>query len=159
MSFNVVLFALTLVALGISYWKDRERTRRALQISLRSLLSLTPSLLGMTVVIGLIMALIPPERMVALFRADGPAGFFLISAVGTIATVPAPVAFSLAGSLHELGAGLGALGAFISTLTMVGIVSIPMEIEFLGRRFALLRETVSFVLAVAIGGLMGVILP
>ncbi len=158
MTFNYVLFAVTLGTLGISHWKDQERTRKALRITLRSLLSLTPSLLGMTAVIGLVMALIPPDQMTHLFQSSGITGFALIAVVGAITTVPAPIAFPLAGSLHQLGASLGSLAAFITTLTMVGLVTMPMETEFFGMRFAVVRQVLGFVLAVLIGGLMGVIL-
>lgn len=155
---SLMLLLVTVVALAISYWRDPERTREALQTSLRSFLGLMPGLLAMIGLIGLLLALTPEHVLIQLFQQHGLTGFFLVSLVGSVATIPGPIAFPLAGSMLELGASKAAMAAFITTLTMVGLVSVPMEAEFFGRRFALLRNGLSLVLALIVGGLMGVIL-
>jgi uncharacterized membrane protein YraQ (UPF0718 family) len=154
----VVLTSITLLALAISYRKDPGRTRRALRIGFRSLVGLAPALLGMTGLVGLVLALIPPSLLTELFKHSGTAGFFLVAVVGSVVTMPAPVAFPLAGSLLKLGASLSSMAAFVTTLTMVGIVTAPMEMAYFGKRFTLVRQSLSFVLAIAVGGLMGVFL-
>lgn len=156
--FNLVLLVLTLAALAASYWKDPARTRKALMMSKKSFLNLLPSLLGLTGLIGLVLALTPEQVLVELFQRHGWEGFLLVSAVGSITTIPGPIAFPLAGSLLSLGASVSAMAAFITTLTMVGAVTAPMEMEFFGKRFTLMRNGLSFVLAVVIGGVMGGIL-
>jgi uncharacterized membrane protein YraQ (UPF0718 family) len=148
---------ITLAALALSYRKDPERTKKALLVSYRSFMALIPSLLGMTGIIGLLLALTPPEVLANLFKFHGLAGFALISVVGAIITMPAPVAFPLAGTMLRLGASYSALAAFVTTLTMVGTVTAPMEIQYFGKRFTLVRQTLSFALAILIGALMGVI--
>lgn len=155
---SLVLPLVTAVALTISYWRDPQRTRKALQTSLRSFLGLLPALLTMTVLIGAVLALMPEQVLVQLFQQHGLTGFFLVALVGSVATIPAPIAFPLAGSLLKLGAGVATMAVFITTLTMVGVISAPMETEFFGRRFALLRNGLSLLLALIVGGLMGVIL-
>ncbi|MGD0843776.1 MAG: permease [Geobacteraceae bacterium] len=155
---SFILLSITLIALMVSFWKDRERTRKALLISYRSFMALVPSLLGMTGLVGLVLALIPPNLLTNLFKFHGIAGFVLIALVGAIVTMPAPVAFPLAGSLFKLGASLPALAAFITTLTMVGIVTAPMEVAYFGKRFTVVRQSLSFILAILIGVLMGVFL-
>lgn len=155
---SLAFLLVTLAALAISHAKDRERTAKALRMSYRSFVGLVPSLLGILGLVGLVMALTPPELLADLFKVHGLTGFALISLVGAIAIIPGPIAFPLAGSLLELGASPSALAAFITTLTMVGLVSVPMEIEYFGRRFTILRQVLSFILAVSIGGLMGVLL-
>ncbi len=148
----------TLVAMAASYRKDRARTVTALRLSARALLALLPSLVAMTGLVGLLMAFTPPTLLARLFQVHGVVGFALISVVGALLTMPAPVAFPLAGSLRQLGAGVPALAAFITTLTMVGIVTAPLESEYFGRRFTVLRQTLSFLLALLIGLLMGELL-
>jgi uncharacterized membrane protein YraQ (UPF0718 family) len=155
---SLILLSITLSALMVSFWKDRERTKKALLISYRSFMALVPSLLGMTGLVGLVLALIPPNLLTNLFKFHGIAGFVLIAMVGAIVTMPAPVAFPLAGSLFKLGASLPALAAFITTLTMVGIVTAPMEVAYFGKRFTVVRQSLSFILAILIGVLMGVFL-
>ena len=156
--FSLWLLLFTLIAVAVSYWKDRARTRKALGMGAKSSLKLLPGLLGMTALIGLLLALLPPRLLVNLFDSHGILGFFLISAVGALLTVPAPVAYPIAGALLQKGVSLSALAAFITTLTMVGVVTAPLEISQFGRRFTLLRQGMSFGLALIIGCLMGVLL-
>ena len=42
--------------------------------------------------IGLVLALLPPTLLTDLFRSHGIAGFLLISFVGALVTMPAPIA-------------------------------------------------------------------
>lgn len=154
----MILGLVTVVALVVSYWFDPGRTRKALQTSLKSFSGLMPSLSAIIGIIGLMLALIPEQVLVQLFQQHGLAGFFLAALVGSVATMPGPIAFPLAGSLLNLGAGVATIATFITTLTMVGFISAPIEAEFFGRRFALLRMGLSLVLALIVGALMGVIL-
>ena len=51
------------------------------------------------------------------------------------------------------------MGAFVSTLMMVGIVTMPVEIKYFGKRLTLLRNVFafmfSFLVAAAIGLVVG----
>jgi len=83
----------------------------------------------------------------------------LIAAVlGSVLFIPAIIAFPLAKSLLDMGAGIMAMAAFITTLTMIGFVFLPVEIKELGTRFALLRNGLSFVTALLIAVIMGLVL-
>ncbi len=155
---SISLWLIMLIAVIVSWCKDRDRTRKALMISHRSSAALVPGILGMTGLVGLVLALIPPDALSGYFKFNGPAGFALIALIGSIITVPAPVAFPLAGSLLRLGAAPSAMAAFITTLTMVGIVTAPMEMGYFGKRFTITRQILSFILAITIGILMGVFL-
>jgi uncharacterized membrane protein YraQ (UPF0718 family) len=150
------LTVLTLLALLLSARRSPARTRLALGAALRSGLALLPSLLGLTAAVGLTTAL--PAGIARLFQVHGRAGFFGLAAVGSVLTLPSPVAYPLAGSLRRMGVGLPALAAFITTLTMVGLVSAPLELQTFGRRFTLARQGLSLGLALAVGALMGVLL-
>lgn len=156
--FPLFLLATALGGLTLSGIKDRRRTRAALQTALRSGLGLLPGLLAVTAGIGLTMAAIPPRVIAGLFQAHGVSGFFLLAGVGALMTSPGPVTYPLAGSLHRMGASLPALASFITTLTMVGTLTAPLEIKAFGRRFTLLRQALSLILALLVGALMGVLL-
>ena len=81
-----------LVALTVSYLKDAKRTEKALLISFRSFMSLVPNLLGRVGLIGIMLAMTPPQALTRLFSVHGIAGFFLTATVGAIVTISAPVA-------------------------------------------------------------------
>ncbi|MBI3131134.1 MAG: permease [Acidobacteria bacterium] len=156
--FPLVLAGLAVGGVTLSAFRDPARTRRALAQAGRSGLNLLPSLLALTAGIGLTLALIPPSALARLFHAHGILGFGLLAGVGSLLTIPGPVAYPLAGSLHQLGASLPALATFITTLTMVGLLTAPLEVKAFGRRFTLLRQAFSLGLALLIGALMGVLL-
>lgn len=155
---SATLFAITAAALLISWFVDQERTKRALRISHHSLRGLTPKILGMISLVGLLLALIPPTAITRLFNIHGIGGFALVSAIGSLITMPGPIAFPLVGSLLKLGAPPATLAAFVTTLTMVGTVTAPIEISYFGTRFTIVRQTLSFITAIIIGLLMGVFL-
>jgi len=77
---------------------------------------------------------------------------------GSITLIPAFVAFPLVGSLVHAGASIVPGVAFLTTLTMVGIATFPLEKTAFGTRFALVRNGLSFVFAIIIALVMGVIL-
>lgn len=154
----ITFWSVTAVALLVSWWRDPQRTAKALRTSGRSLAGLAPGVLGMIALVGLALALVPQGALTTLFSLKGVAGFALVSLVGALVTMPAPIAFPLAGSLLRMGAAPAALATFVTTLTMVGIVTAPIEISHFGLRFTLLRQTLSLVAAIAIGLLMGAFL-
>lgn len=153
--FPVLLMATAAGGVALSAAHDASRTRAALKTSIRSSLALLPGLLAVLAGVGLIMAVIPPAAIATLFQSQGTAGFFLLAGLGALMTIPGPVAYPLAGSLHRMGASLPALASFITTLTMVGVLTAPMEIKAFGRRFTFLRQALSLLLALVVGALMG----
>ncbi|MFN7957017.1 MAG: hypothetical protein U0P46_01625 [Holophagaceae bacterium] len=156
--FPFMLLAAALGCVVLSGIRDRARTRAALTHAARSGLGLLPPLLAMTAGVGLTMAVVPAPLIARLFQAHGVLGFLLLSGLGALLTIPAPMAYPLAGSLHRMGAGLPALASFITTLTMVGLLSAPLEIRAFGRRFTFVRQGLSLLLALLIGALLGVLL-
>ncbi|MCG8686585.1 MAG: hypothetical protein MI892_17025, partial [Desulfobacterales bacterium] len=71
---------------------------------------------------------------------------------------PAFIAFPLVGSFVNVGVSIVPAVAFLTTLTMVGFVTFPLERREFGTKFALYRNGFSFLFAVVIAVLMGVIL-
>ena len=155
----IVIDALAAAGLGVSLARDRGKTLAALQVALRAALRLGPVVLLVVLLIGLLFAFLPPERLSALLgERSGVAGVLLAAALGAVLHIPALISFPLAGSLREMGASVTTVAAFITTLTMIGIVTLPVEIRELGRTRALLRNGLSLAGALAIAAIMGLIL-
>jgi len=85
-------------------------------------------------------------------------GVVFAALVGSILHIPSLISFPLAASLLEVGASITVAAVFITTLTMIGTVNLPMEKKMLGKKFALLRNGLSFIMAVIIAIIMGAIL-
>ena len=82
----------------------------------------------------------------------------LVGVVGALMHIPALLSFPLAASLLYNGASISAVAAFITTLTMIGTITLPLEIKELGKKMAILRNGLSFVIAIIIALVMGTIL-
>ncbi len=80
------------------------------------------------------------------------------AAVGSVTLIPGFIAFPLAASLLASGAGYGQMAMFLTTLMMVGIVTLPLESTFFGKRLAVERNLLAFVYAVLSSVVMGVLL-
>lgn len=77
--------------------------------------------------------------------------------IGAITLIPGFIAFPLAASLLEKGAGITQMAVFVSTLMMVGIVTMPLEIQYFGRKEALLRNAFSFLFSFIVAAVIGVV--
>lgn len=155
----IIMYALLAIGLIISFVKSKEKTKKAFKVALKTLLKTAPSLLAMLGVVGLILGLLTPEKITSLIGAD--AGFLATitaAVIGSITLIPSLVAFPLAGSLLRSGATVMTISAFITTLVMVGLVTAPLEMKILGKRFTLLRNGLGVLAALVIAFLMGVIL-
>lgn len=155
----IAINAFALIGLIIAFLKDREKAIRSLKTAVKSFLQIIPMVLIIVVIVGLLLGFVPPEQIVNFFgEQSGIFGVLVIGGIGAIMHIPSLIAFPLAASLIETGASVMAAAAFITTLTMVGTIYLPMEIRILGKKFALLRNFLSFVVAIIIAVLMGLIL-
>jgi len=150
---------MALAALIVAFATDREKAKLSLKMSAKAFMRITPAILIMTLLIGLTLGFLTSGD-ISRFIGDqsGIGGVLLIGAVGALLHIPALIAFPLGGSLLDNGASVTAVAAFITTLTMVGIITLPIEIKELGRKMALLRNGLSFIVAIVIAFIMGAIL-
>lgn len=154
---TIILFLVTILALAISLKKDRQKTIGSIKKAKGMMGSMISDIVGVLLLIGLILTLIPEN----IIRAMLGEGNFIISTfaaaiVGTITIIPAFVAFPLIGSLRDSGGNIITLTAFLTTLTMVGFVTFPLEVKVFGKKFALRRNLLSFLSAICIALCMGV---
>ncbi len=154
---TVVILALAGVLLLLSLVKDRKKTAAALRISYKGFFRLLPSILAIILVVGLIIGFVPPKWIAQVIgQNSGAMGVAIASLLGAVLFIPVIIAFPLARSMLDMGAGIMATAAFITTLTMVGFVFLPLEIKELGKRFAIARNALSFIAAIAIAVVIGV---
>jgi len=73
-----------------------------------------------------------------------------------VTLVPGFVAFPLCGILLKEGVSYTVLSAFTTTLMMVGIITYPLEKEYFGRKVTIIRNVVSFFIAVIVAVITGV---
>jgi len=155
----ITIYTILAICLVLSLLKSKQKTFKAFKIAIKGFFKMVPSLLTILGIVGLILGILTPETISRLIGAE--AGFLatgLAAFLGAITLIPSLVAFPLAGSLLRSGATIMTISAFITSLVMVGLVTAPMEIKSLGKRFTLLRNSLSFLGALVIAIIMGVIL-
>lgn len=157
--FTKVLYGTAIIWLIVSFFKDREKTKIALKKALKSFENILPSVLAVLFLIGFILSLLDAETISKVLGADsGAMGMVIAAVVGSLTLIPGFVAFPLAASLIEAGAGYGQIALFISTLMMVGVATLPLEAKYFGKRTAVKRNVLCLLVAVITSCVIGVIM-
>ena len=152
------LLALTAIAVVASLIADRRKTLMGVRRGLRMFVTLLPTLVAVLAAVALLMAAVQPATLERWLGGGGPVAFVAALIVGSIALIPGFVAIPLAGVLKDHGATTAVLAAFITTLLMVGVVTLPIEIRFFGRRIAIWRNLLAFGGAIVVALIMTAIL-
>lgn len=141
-SISLMIFSLT---------KSRKKTFAAMKKSKGMMGSMLGEIIAIIFIIGLILTFIPPESIERILGSSNIM-FSTISAalVGSITLIPAFVAFPLVGSFVNVGASIVPAAAFLTTLTMVGVVTFPLEKKEFGLKFTVTRNIFSFIFAIII---------
>ncbi len=157
--FTLLFWAVAIVLFIFSLVRSRQKTVAAMKKSKGMMGSMLGEIVAIIFLIGLVLTFIPPETIKnALGSANTYLATVIAAIVGSITLIPAFVAFPLVGSLVNAGASIVPAVAFLTTLTMVGVVTFPLEKKEFGLKFALSRNLMSFGFAVAIALIMGVVL-
>lgn len=138
---------------------DREKTRLSLRTARQSLLKLLPLLIAVFGLVGLFQVFLTPDQVQkAMGATNGLISLLVGGLLGAVSIGPPLAAYPLAGSMLDAGAWPPAVAAFIVSWISVGVVTLPFEAATFSPRFALLRNSVNFCLALLIGLLIGVVL-
>ncbi len=155
----IIINGITLSLLIFTILKNKTKAKKALVMSLVKAVNLLPMMLVIIVLIGLIFGFIPPE-MIRNYLGSNESilQIVLASLFGAITMIPSLVALPLAGSLIEAGASYTPVAAFITTLTMVGFITLPVELKELGKKITILRNVFAFIFAIIISLIIGVLM-
>lgn len=157
--FVIIFWVISIVLFIISLVKNKKKTFEAMKKSKGMMGNMMGEIIAIIFLIGLVLTFIPPETIKnVLGSANTYVATVVSAAVGSITLIPAFVAFPLVGSLVDAGASIVPAVAFLTTLTMVGIVTFPLEKKEFGTKFALTRNLLSFGFAIAIALSMGLLL-
>ncbi len=156
--FEKLLYVIAILFLIFSYFKDKQKTKKALKKSWKSFMNIFPLLSGIILLMGLVLTLLSPKIISNVIGGNsGFLGMLTTSIIGAITLIPGFIAFPLASSLLDLGAGVVQVAVFVSTLMMVGIVTAPLEIEYFGKKETLYRNFFSFIFSFIIAVVIGVV--
>jgi len=157
--FTIIFWFIAVVLFVVSLVKSKKKTLAAMKKSKSMMGGMIGEIVAIIFLIGLVLTFIPPETIKTVLGSSNTFLSTVISAaVGSITLIPAFVAFPLVGSLVDVGASIVPAVAFLTTLTMVGVVTFPLEKKEFGTKFAVARNLFSFAFALVIALVMGVII-
>lgn len=151
-----LLFVIALICLVASFLADKKKTWTGVLKGLKIFLNLLPAILSVLILVSVFLFVVPNETLVQFLGEDsGFMGYIIAAMIGSIALIPGFIAYPLAGLLVKNGVSYPVIAVFITTLLMVGILTLPIEIKYFGTRPAILRNVLYFIGAIIIGGAIG----
>ena len=158
-----ILYIITAAALLISLVFSRKKTVKALKVAFNRFARIILPFLFMLALVSIVLFFFS-EKFIAELLENGSLfyGTGVAALVGSIALMPGFIAFPLCGILLSKGVPYMIIAGFSTTLMMVGVVTFPLEKEYLGIKVALIRNGISvgisILVAIAIGVFFGEIL-
>ena len=146
------LYAATVFLLLLSLAFSRPKTIKALKTGTMMFVNLLPPFLSILMLVAVALTLLGPQTIQNwLGNNSGPVAYVVAALTGAIALIPGFVAYPMARMLVKNGVAYPVIAVFMTTLMMVGIVTLPLEKKFFGMKLALTRNALNFVGALLIG--------
>ena len=157
--YNYALYLLAVIFLMVSYKRDKKKTKMALKKAWKSFENIMPQFLTILAFLGMALALLSPDVISHLLgQKAGWQGMIIASIIGSITLMPAFIAFPIAAMLLKNGAGLAQIAVFVSTLMMVGIVTLPLEMKYFGKKISIMRNIFAYLFSFIVALVIGVVL-
>ena len=149
------LYIVTGILVIISFIADRQKTLQGIKIGLKKFHKILPEYLKILIIVAVILFFSESLISEYLGQENTLFGLLIGLALGSVTIMPGFVAYPLAGVLIEKGVLYMIVAAFVTTLMMVGVLTYPLEKEYMGTRATLLRNGGSFLIAVIISLAIG----
>jgi len=154
----ISIIILTIVLTIISFIFDKKKTIKGIKKGTMMFLKILPTLLSVIILVSVVLFFVSDKILIEYLGKDAGIGAYISAAIiGSISIIPGFIAYPLSGILLKTGVSFSVLSVFITTLKMVGILTIPIEARFFGYKIAIIRNILSFVGAILVGGTMALI--
>lgn len=153
---DISLYLVSIILLSLSFYKDKNKTKKALIKAWKSLNKILPQFLTVIVIVGIMLSVFDTKMISKIIGAEsGWYGILISSIIGSITLIPGFVAFPTASMLIKNGAGYIQIATFISTLMMVGIITAPVEMQYFGKKMTLARNFLAFIFSFFVAFVIG----
>jgi hypothetical protein len=139
---------------GLGQGGIRQRSKKSLIKTLKSFRQMVPIITGVLLLISLAVAVVPKEFYLSVFTGNELIDSLIGAIFGSVAAGNPITSYIIGGELLLQGVSFVAITAFIVAWVTVGVIQLPAESMILGRRFALKRNAVSFLMSIAIAVLV-----
>ena len=126
--------------------------------SARALGGMLPIITGIIMLVSLANAMVPRSFYSSVLTGNNFIDPFITALIGSISAGTPAVSYIISGELLKQGISLIAVTAFLLAWVTVGTIQMPAEGLALGKRFTILRNLSSYVLAIIIAVIIGTLL-
>ncbi len=126
---------------------DKEKLIKAFDKATKGILNALPMLIGVVLLVGLFKSFVTKEMLSSVFTGSMISDTFVGALMGSISAGNPLTSYIIGGELLKEGVSLFAVTAFLVSWVTVGLIQFPAEAKFFGKRFASLRNGISFVLS------------
>jgi len=124
----------------------------------RATLPLVPMLVVVFLLAGFAEVLVPRELVARwLSDASGPRGLLIAWVAGVITPGGGPVGLPIAAALIRAGAGVGVIVTYVTSMSLLSFVRLPLEVGIYGPRITAFRVASCVVLPLVAGVIAQVI--
>ncbi len=127
-----------------------EKLKDSVLKSSRSLGNSIPVLAGVVLLVGLANTLVPKSIYTKIFSKNFLLDSVIGSGLGSILAGNPITSYVLGGEFLKEGISLVAVTSFLVAWVTVGLVQLPAESFLLGKRFAILRNAISFIFSIVV---------
>jgi uncharacterized membrane protein YraQ (UPF0718 family) len=128
----------------------RQHLTTSLKKTTHTFINLLPIIIGMLLLTSLVISTFPEKITAEIFGVNKALDALVGTAIGSVAAGHPLASYILGGELLNNGVSLVAVTALMVSWVTVGIVQLPAEALMLGTRFAVIRNSISFISAIAI---------
>jgi len=151
-----LLLILAIISILISFISNREKTMLGIKKGLIMFLRILPAIISVLMLVSVVLFLIPNEIILEyLGEKAGVLSYVFAAMAGSVSLIPGFIAYPMSGMLVNSGVSYPVIAVFITTLMMVGLLTLPIEIKYFGKRISILRNLLYFFGAIIIGVLIG----
>ncbi len=152
----LTLYIVTIIALIVSYFINKEKTKKGLRKGWMKFSKTLPTYLKLLMIISLV--LLVSEDLIITYLGQDNVFLGLLSSLilGSLTMMPGFIAYPLAKILLGKGVPYMVIAGFVTSLMLVGVVTYPLEKEYFGKRATLFRNLMSFAIAAMIAIIAGI---
>ena len=124
----------------------------------KSIINVFPYFIGIILLMSLFNVSIPKSFYLHIFTKSPILDPLIGAVIGSFSVGNPIISYIISGELLKQGVSLTAVTAFVLSWVTVGIIQLPAECAILGKKFAIYRNILSFLFAVIIAMIIGVVL-
>ena len=130
--------------------KNKKSIVTSFYKSFKSFITSLPIILSVILLLGLFRMNVSPQLISSIFKEKLLRDAIMGSIIGSISAGNPITSYIIGAELLKEGVSLFAVTAFIVAWVTVGVIQLPTEAAILGKRFALVRNLIAFILAILV---------